>query len=56
MYVAFDVADGKGIIPNDAKIVIWTTTPWTIPADLAITSIRSSNMAYSTPTGANSSS
>lgn len=37
MYVAFDVADGKGIIPNDAKIVIWTTTPWTIPADLAIT-------------------
>jgi len=37
MYVAFDVADGKKVIPNDTKIVIWTTTPWTIPADLAIT-------------------
>jgi isoleucyl-tRNA synthetase len=37
MYVAFDVVDGLGVIPNDAKIVIWTTTPWTIPADLAIT-------------------
>jgi len=37
MYVAFDVADGKGLLPADAKIVIWTTTPWTIPADLALT-------------------
>jgi len=37
MYVSFDVADGKNVIPNDAKVVIWTTTPWTIPADLAIT-------------------
>jgi isoleucyl-tRNA synthetase len=31
MYVSFDVADGKGLLPSDAKIVIWTTTPWTIP-------------------------
>jgi isoleucyl-tRNA synthetase len=37
MYVAFDVADGKGLLPSDAKILIWTTTPWTIPADLALT-------------------
>ena len=37
MYVAFDVADGKGLLPDDAKILIWTTTPWTIPADLALT-------------------
>jgi isoleucyl-tRNA synthetase len=37
MYVTFDVADGKGLLPADAKIVIWTTTPWTIPADLALT-------------------
>jgi isoleucyl-tRNA synthetase len=37
MYVSFDVADGKGLLPTDAKIIIWTTTPWTIPADLALT-------------------
>jgi len=37
MYVAFDVEDGKGVLPEDAKVLIWTTTPWTIPADLAIT-------------------
>lgn len=37
IYVAFDVKDGKGVIDNDTKIVIWTTTPWTIPANMAIT-------------------
>jgi isoleucyl-tRNA synthetase len=37
MYVAFDFVDGKGVVPNDSKIIIWTTTPWTIPADLAVT-------------------
>jgi isoleucyl-tRNA synthetase len=37
MYVAFDFADGLGVVPNSAKIIIWTTTPWTIPADLAVT-------------------
>ncbi|MBP5216412.1 MAG: class I tRNA ligase family protein, partial [Bacilli bacterium] len=37
MYVAFDVVDGKGKLPQDAKVVIWTTTPWTIPANLAVT-------------------
>lgn len=37
IYVAFDFVDGKGVVPNDSKILIWTTTPWTIPADLAIT-------------------
>ncbi|MGF9912042.1 isoleucine--tRNA ligase [Paenibacillus ehimensis] len=36
IYVAFDVQDGKGILPADAAIVIWTTTPWTIPANLGI--------------------
>ena len=29
--------DGKGKLPEDAYVVIWTTTPWTIPANLAIT-------------------
>ncbi|MBO8155313.1 MAG: isoleucine--tRNA ligase [Bacillaceae bacterium] len=36
IYVAFDVTDGKGVLNGDEKFVIWTTTPWTIPANLAI--------------------
>lgn len=36
IYVAFDVKDGKGVLPQDAAVVIWTTTPWTLPANLAI--------------------
>lgn len=36
IYVAFDVKDGKGVIEGDEKIIIWTTTPWTIPANLGI--------------------
>ncbi|MFV0380574.1 MAG: isoleucine--tRNA ligase [Anaerorhabdus sp.] len=35
IYVAFDVLDGKSIL-TDERFVIWTTTPWTIPANLAI--------------------
>lgn len=36
MYVAFDILDGKGVLDEDAKLIIWTTTPWTIPSNLAI--------------------
>ncbi|GIP39695.1 isoleucine--tRNA ligase 1 [Paenibacillus sp. J31TS4] len=36
IYVAFEVKDGKGKLPEDAAIVIWTTTPWTLPANLGI--------------------
>lgn len=36
IYVAFQVKDGHGLIPDDAEIVIWTTTPWTIPANQGI--------------------
>lgn len=36
IYVAFDVKDGKGVLEEGTKIVIWTTTPWTIPANLGI--------------------
>ncbi len=36
IYVAFPVKDGKGILDNDTRVVIWTTTPWTLPANLAI--------------------
>lgn len=37
MYVAFRFIDGKGVVPNDASIIIWTTTPWTIPGNRAVT-------------------
>lgn len=37
IYVAFDVKDGKGKLPAGSAIVIWTTTPWTLPANLGIT-------------------
>ena len=36
IYVAFPVVDGRGRLPAGARLVIWTTTPWTIPANLAI--------------------
>lgn len=36
IYVAFPVADGKGILDEDTSFVIWTTTPWTLPANLGI--------------------
>jgi isoleucyl-tRNA synthetase len=37
IYVKFKVRDGKGILGEDQNyVVIWTTTPWTLPANLAI--------------------
>ncbi|MBS4189150.1 isoleucine--tRNA ligase [Bacillus sp. FJAT-49705] len=36
IYVGFKVKDGKGVLENDTQIIIWTTTPWTIPANLGI--------------------
>ena len=36
MYVAMDVVDGRGLLEEGNKLVIWTTTPWTIPANQAI--------------------
>lgn len=36
IYVAFDVKDGKGVLEEGTKFIIWTTTPWTIPANLGI--------------------
>jgi isoleucyl-tRNA synthetase len=36
IYVAFPVKDGKGKLPQDSSIVIWTTTAWTLPANLGI--------------------
>ncbi|HCW7489256.1 TPA: isoleucine--tRNA ligase [Staphylococcus aureus] len=37
IYVAFNVKDDKGVVDADAKFIIWTTTPWTIPSNVAIT-------------------
>ncbi len=36
IYVAMKVVDTKGIVEEGTEFVIWTTTPWTIPANLAI--------------------
>ncbi|WP_108026031.1 isoleucine--tRNA ligase [Melghirimyces profundicolus] len=37
IYVAFPVQDGKGVLPEaETHVVIWTTTPWTIPANLGV--------------------
>ena len=36
IFVAFRVVDGKNLLSNNCELVIWTTTPWTIPANLAI--------------------
>ncbi len=36
IYVAFNVADGKGLLDKETAFVIWTTTPWTLPANLGI--------------------
>ena len=37
IYVAFQILDGKGILDSDTSLVIWTTTPWTIPSNVGIT-------------------
>lgn len=42
IYVKFAIKDDKGILSkfgkiNDMNIVIWTTTPWTLPGNMAVT-------------------
>lgn len=36
IFVAFNVTKAKGPVQVNDRFVIWTTTPWTIPANLAI--------------------
>lgn len=37
-YVKFPVVDSKGLFDiEDAYVVIWTTTPWTLPGNMGIT-------------------
>lgn len=35
IYVSFDIVEGKKVY-DGAKLVIWTTTPWTLPGNLAV--------------------
>jgi isoleucyl-tRNA synthetase len=36
IYVAFDVVEGKGVLAPGDRLVIWTTTAWTLPGNLGI--------------------
>ena len=36
IYLTFNVDDGRNVLCKYDKLVIWTTTPWTIPSNLAI--------------------
>ena len=43
IYVAFKMRDTKGVIDEDAELVIWTTTPWTLPANMGIALLADAN-------------
>jgi isoleucyl-tRNA synthetase len=45
IYAAFKIKETKQLFLKDASIVIWTTTPWTIPANKALA--FNSNIEYS---------
>ena len=36
IYVGFELVSEDGIVEKGTKFVIWTTTPWTLPANLGI--------------------
>ncbi|MBE3589506.1 MAG: isoleucine--tRNA ligase [Firmicutes bacterium] len=36
IWAAFEVVDGRGRLPQGTRLAVWTTTPWTIPGNLAI--------------------
>lgn len=45
------VIDGKGLLDEDTYLVVWTTTPWTIPASEGITVDRDFDYALVKPAG-----
>ena len=45
IYAAFKVKESKQDFLKDANVIIWTTTPWTIPANKALA--FNSNIEYS---------
>ncbi|WP_394137019.1 isoleucine--tRNA ligase [Cytobacillus oceanisediminis] len=51
IYVGFKVKDGKNVLDNDTQIIIWTTTPWTIPANLGISVHPELNYAVAEASG-----
>jgi len=36
VYIAFPVVDGKGVVTQGTRFTAWTTTPWTIPGNVAV--------------------
>ena len=36
IYLGFEVVDGKSQLVQGDRLIIWTTTPWTIPSNLAV--------------------
>ena len=47
------VIDGKGVLDDDTYMVVWTTTPWTIPASEGITIDASFDYVVVQPAGEN---
>ena len=45
IYVAFKVKETKQDFLKDTSVIIWTTTPWTIPANKALA--FNNNIEYS---------
>ena len=36
IFVAFEVEEGNSVVDKGDYLVIWTTTPWTLPGNTAI--------------------
>lgn len=36
IYVAFTITENNDVVHKNDKIIIWTTTPWTLPSNLAV--------------------
>ena len=45
IYASFEIKDSKKDFLKDSSIIIWTTTPWTIPANKALA--YNKNLEYS---------
>lgn len=50
-FYAEKVIDGKGVLPENTYMVVWTTTPWTIPASEGITIDANFDYAVVNPAG-----
>ncbi|AEV95086.1 isoleucine--tRNA ligase [Pediococcus claussenii] len=50
-FYAEKVIDGKDVLDNDTYVVVWTTTPWTIPASEGVTIDANFDYAVVQPEG-----